>query len=126
MWFKAYHEFGHGKSIDVSNYLAAFNPETCIGCGLCVKRCPMETVSLVTSDKAKNKKGKIASLDTEACIGCGVCAYKCPTQSITLEQREKRTDPPINTDEYVERFITDFSDPLPRRDVSKKPTIKKS
>jgi len=79
MWFKAYHEFDHGKSMDVSNYLARFNPETC--------------------------------------IGCGVCAYKCPTKSIALEQRGKTTDPPADINEYVGRFIMDFSDPLPRRKV---------
>ena len=117
MWFKAYHEFDHGKSTDVSNYLARFNPETCSGCGLCVKRCPMEAVTLEASDKANNKKGKVAISDAGSCIGCGVCAYKCPTKSIVLEQRGKPTDPPADINEYVERFIMDFSDPLPRRKV---------
>ncbi len=115
MWFKAYHEFGQGKSMDASNYIARFNPETCIGCGLCVKRCPMETVTLEASDKANNKKGKIAILDGDACIGCGVCAYKCPSSSIALERREAVTEPPADINEYVERFVGDFSDPLPRR-----------
>ena len=58
MWFKAYHEHGHGGTVDASNYLATINPETCIGCGLCVKRCPMEAIRLEASDEAKNKVGK--------------------------------------------------------------------
>jgi ferredoxin len=117
MWFKAYHEFGHGKSMDESNYLARFDAATCKGCGLCVKRCPMEAVTLVASDLATNKKGKIAMVDADACIGCGVCAYKCPAKSITLDQRGKTADPPDDVKEYVERFIKDFSDPLPRRET---------
>lgn len=115
MWFKAYHEFGHGKSMDVSNYQAKTHPETCQGCGLCVKRCPMEAVRLETSEQAKNKNGKVAVLKTDLCIGCGVCAYKCPTKSIVLVSRDEITEPPANPREYVTRFINDFANPLPKR-----------
>ena len=117
MWFKAYHEFGHGKSIDESNYLAKLNTQTCIACGLCVKRCPMKIITLEASEKANNKKGKIAFLDEEACIGCGVCAYKCKTGSIRIERRENTTEPPESVRDYAMRFINDFSDPLPRRKI---------
>ncbi|MCP4757132.1 MAG: 4Fe-4S dicluster domain-containing protein [Proteobacteria bacterium] len=115
MWFKAYHEFGHGKSMDASNYLARFDSETCNGCGLCVKRCPMEAVRMEASAQAKNKKGKISVLEAESCIGCGVCAYKCPSKSIVLKRREEITEPPADMRAYGERFINDFANPLPRR-----------
>jgi len=117
MWFKAYHAFGHGKSMDTSNYVSSFEAQTCKACGLCVKRCPMEVITLEASDKATNKKGKIAVLQEEACIGCGVCAYKCPTDSITLVERKQRDEPPADIKDYVGRFIKDFTDPLPRRKV---------
>ncbi|MBW2365504.1 MAG: 4Fe-4S dicluster domain-containing protein [Deltaproteobacteria bacterium] len=87
------------------------------GCGLCVKRCPMDAIQLVASDEAKNKTGKISVLEPDLCIGCGVCAFKCPTDSITLEKREEITEPPADTREYVNRFINDFSNPLPKRKV---------
>ena len=115
MWFKAYHEFDHGKSMDASNYQAKFNKETCKGCGLCAKRCPMEAIQLEKSEEAKNKAGKIAMLEPDLCIGCGVCAYKCPTESITLERREEITEPPADTKEFVTRLINDFANPLPKR-----------
>jgi ferredoxin len=115
MWFKAYHEFGHGKSMDVSNYSAVIYPETCKGCGLCVKRCPMEAIELKASGQTINKVGKIAALKEDLCIGCGVCAFKCPTKSIVLEKRKEVTAPPADTREFVERMITDLSNPLPKR-----------
>jgi NAD-dependent dihydropyrimidine dehydrogenase PreA subunit len=116
MWFKAYHEFGHGKTLDVSNYRAISNSETCKGCGLCTKRCPMDAIVLEASDKAKNKLGKISVIAPDLCIGCGVCAYKCPTESIALERRDEITEPPIDTQEFVGRFLRDLADPLPRRE----------
>ena len=115
MWFKAYHEFGHGKTVDISNYQATTRPETCKGCGLCAKRCPMDAVAVEASDRANNKLGKLSRVDSDACIGCGVCAYKCPTGSIVLEQRLGATEPPADTGEFAAWFLRDLADPLPRR-----------
>ena len=106
MWFKAYHEFGHRGSIDISNYQARINQETCSGCGLCVKRCPMEAIGLEASEKADNKLGKWAVLNADVCIGCGVCAYKCPTESIILEKREETSEPPADPREFGERWMS--------------------
>lgn len=115
MWFKAYHEFGHGKTVDFSNYQATTKSETCLGCGVCAKRCPMDAISVEASDQANNKLGKLSAVDPDLCIGCGVCAYKCPTGSIVLEQRQETTEPPSDTGEFAGRFLRDLADPLPRR-----------
>jgi len=101
--------------------------ETCIGDGLCVKRCHMEALRLEDSPETKgritvvaaenksgkkelkNKSGKVAVLNPELCIGCGVCAYKCPTKSLVLERREVIQHPPETGREYTERVVKDFA-----------------
>jgi len=116
MWFDAYHVLNHSKSLDTSNYIACTNAETCEGCGLCVKRCPMEALRLEDSPELDNKTGKVAVLDRELCIGCGVCVHKCPTKSLVLERREVTHDPPENVYEYGMRFVADRRAALEQRE----------
>ncbi len=104
MWFEAYHRLGHSRSVDPSNYLAKVKPETCKGCALCVKRCPMDALQLRYSPQARNKFKKVAELDLGRCIGCGVCMHKCPTDSIALVQKDPVIDTPKDYREYLKRF----------------------
>jgi len=63
-----------------TSYLAVVNEEECIGCGTCVEKCPMETISLIDD---------IAKINSEKCIGCGVCAHHCPQEAIKLEYNKR-------------------------------------
>lgn len=50
-----------------------FNPDLCIGCGLCAETCPSSAVTVET---------KISSIDFNACLGCGECLRVCPAHAI--------------------------------------------
>jgi len=126
MFFEAVHKLKHAKGMSASNYRVRNERDTCIGCGLCVKRCPMHAlrledapeargrVTVVTTDhkgKAalKNRKGKVSAIDHDQCIGCGVCVYKCPSNSLALVRRDVLEDPPRNARELVQRAMTEMA-----------------
>jgi formate hydrogenlyase subunit 6/NADH:ubiquinone oxidoreductase subunit I len=100
MWLLPYHQLDHSRSLDPSNYRVKTDPSTCKSCGLCVKRCPMDALTLKTTTSAPNKYRKAAVLDLDKCIGCGVCVHKCPTDCLTLVEREERDRPPKNPREW--------------------------
>jgi Pyruvate/2-oxoacid:ferredoxin oxidoreductase delta subunit len=107
LFLEAFHVLKHSKGLDVSNYRVRTGPETCKGCGLCAKRCPMGALRLEESTQTRNKTGKVAVLNADLCIGCGVCAHKCSTQSLVLKRREVIVDPPNDVRDYMKRFLTD-------------------
>jgi Na+-translocating ferredoxin:NAD+ oxidoreductase RNF subunit RnfB len=47
----------------------------CIKCGLCVRNCPKQCISLVTH---------IPVVDYSKCDSCGICAAKCPSKVIIV------------------------------------------
>jgi formate hydrogenlyase subunit 6/NADH:ubiquinone oxidoreductase subunit I len=107
VYFQAFHVLGHTESMSPSNYEVLITHETCSGCGKCVKRCPMEALSLQPHPEATSKNGKVSTLNLKRCIGCGVCAYGCPTASLTLRQRTQISDPPLNVNELKERYAAE-------------------
>jgi len=72
-----------------SNYYARIIEDNCTGCGLCIKRCQMDAITLM-------KERKKVELDLNRCIGCGLCVTKCPTGAAVLEKKENNTVPPHN------------------------------
>jgi len=110
MWFENYHQQNSHKSIDVANFKVQTNSETCKGCGLCAKRCPMEFLSMVSYNKADaslNKKAQVPKLTSVDCLGCGVCVVKCPTKSLKLVARANVVDPPKDVYDWSKRYLAD-------------------
>jgi heterodisulfide reductase subunit A len=65
-------------SLTVEAITAEVDSELCNSCGLCVKVCPYNAITVDT-------KAKTAAEVTEAaCAGCGTCAAECPTMAITM------------------------------------------
>ncbi len=57
----------------------AFSGEKCIKCGLCVKACPVEALTL-------NKESKVPLLNKKTCITCSCCHEVCPEDAIRMTQ----------------------------------------
>ncbi|GKT32117.1 EFR1 family ferrodoxin [Aduncisulcus paluster] len=74
--------------------------DLCIGCGLCVKKCPVDVLQLVTRDlsdeeeivstisSSKSRTDKIVKVvNNDACIGCFSCQLVCPKHAIHNKKR---------------------------------------
>ena len=61
------------KSVDKGPVTMAACKTGCIGCGICVKNCSAQAVSVTDFH---------AQIDEEKCTGCGVCVEKCPKKAI--------------------------------------------
>lgn len=68
--------------INSTYYLSIIDEELCVGCGICVERCPTDAITL-------NEDGK-ADRDENACFGCGICARFCPEEAVSLKEGLRR------------------------------------
>ncbi len=53
------------------------NLEECVYCGLCVKTCPCDALTV-------DRKEKVWEVDQDACVSCGACVEKCPKKCLSL------------------------------------------
>jgi NAD-dependent dihydropyrimidine dehydrogenase PreA subunit len=97
-----------------SNYRVEYNEKTCIACGKCAGRCPINAIELKDREnppqpkdgkKLKPKDLKKVVYHEGSCIACGVCVHKCPTQSIRLVKRETPVDTPATIVEAGQRML---------------------
>ncbi len=97
----AIREYGYPNAVVTSNFIAGIQEDTCVGCGLCAKACPINAIAMVPLEKPESRKKQDARVDTSLCVGCGVCALKCPTRSCLLTKRGRRVIHPETTFERV-------------------------
>jgi ferredoxin len=84
------------KPVHTTNFMPEGNEKSCKGCGWCVNVCPVEAMSLVSSNDPKEPKKKKSRLNEELCLGCGLCVRSCPEDNIVLKSRSKRVITPLN------------------------------
>ncbi len=64
-------------------FIRETDEEECIGCGECVKVCPVD---------ALKPEDDVPMVDKDWCIGCGVCATVCPTEAVKITSRPDKSE----------------------------------
>lgn len=90
-------KLGFTHAVQTTNYQPALDASRCNGCGKCVSACPVEAMTLVSSNDPLHPKMKQARVNMDVCLGCGVCVKACTRNVISLEAREQRVITPVNS-----------------------------
>ena len=90
-------KFGMLNPVQTTNFLPQVDESICSGCGKCVSACPVEGMSLVSSNDPHHPNRKKARVNEEICLGCGVCARTCPQKGLALRSRPQRVITPVNS-----------------------------
>jgi ferredoxin len=93
--------FGMLNPVHTTNFLPVVEENECNGCGKCVNACPVEAMTLVSTNDPNNPKMKKAKADEDLCLGCGVCVRTCTKESLSLRSRPERVVTPLNSTHRV-------------------------
>ncbi|MHA1244974.1 MAG: 4Fe-4S dicluster domain-containing protein, partial [Candidatus Heimdallarchaeota archaeon] len=98
----AYKRLGYSPKIQ-SNFQPEVLLDRCNGCGVCVKKCPLDAIALVVDESDK----KHAEIDLDRCFGCGVCAHNCNKEAIQMNRLENVRFTPEDSFERGVRMAID-------------------
>ena len=89
--------FGFLNPVHTTNFIPFILEENCNGCGKCVSLCPVEAMTLVSSNNPEKPNSKKAKLQADICLGCGICLKGCNKKAIELRPRAERVITPVNS-----------------------------
>jgi ferredoxin len=89
--------FGFMHPVHTTSYIPFIREEKCNGCAKCVSLCPVEAMTLVSSNDPLKPLGKKAKLETDICLGCGICLHGCNKNALELMPRTGRIITPVNS-----------------------------
>ena len=58
---------------------AVAEKKICVACGVCMKACPRQAISIY--------RGCYAIVEETNCVGCGLCVKACPAGCIEIKER---------------------------------------
>ena len=80
-----------------AGFLPVVNGSRCTGCGICLRACPVASLSLVGAGDPWRPRAERALVDPDTCLGCGVCVRSCRQGALALTRRPERTLTPVNS-----------------------------
>lgn len=63
----------HGKMAMHASDIPQVKPDKCVDCGICVKKCPANAITL-----------NPLKIDRDKCIGCAICIGECPVRAFAI------------------------------------------
>jgi ferredoxin len=83
--------------VHTTNFLPVVDETACNGCGKCVNVCPVEAMTLVSTNDPHHPRMKKAKVEEDTCLGCGVCVRTCSHTGLILRSRPQRVITPLNS-----------------------------
>ena len=67
-------------------------PNLCKGCGLCVEKCPVDTIGWSKKLGVYGTPSVEPGHGDKDCIACGICELVCPDCAILIEKIKKEKE----------------------------------
>ncbi len=84
------------KELAPSGYVAKIDQETCVSCGVCVEKCPFDSIHL---------EQDLAWVNPVGCMGCGACLASCPSEAIELKKDPSKSIP-LDLDALMSKAVS--------------------